>query len=84
MQLREIADIVKMWELWKNCNLYLYFKLILDFYWIFFPLFYLQDLSEAFIGEAKASDKPRLLLTAAVPASFEAVAAGYDVAEINK
>lgn len=50
---------------------------------IFFP-FYLQDLSEAFIGEAKASDKPRLLLTAAVPASFEAVAAGYDVAEINK
>ncbi|XP_054717240.1 probable chitinase 10 [Uloborus diversus] len=44
----------------------------------------IKDLYEAFVGEAKSSDKPRLLLTAAVPASFEAVAAGYDVKEIDK
>ncbi|XP_071036118.1 probable chitinase 10 isoform X2 [Parasteatoda tepidariorum] len=43
----------------------------------------IKDLYEAFVGEAKAAEKPRLLLTAAVPASFEAVAAGYDVQEIN-
>lgn len=35
-------------------------------------------------GEAKTSGQPRLLLTAAVPASFEAIAAGYDVSEISK
>lgn len=46
---------------------------------------WLQELREAFEGEAKGSKKnERLLLTAAVPASFEAVAAGYDVPEINK
>lgn len=38
----------------------------------------------AFEGEAKTSNLPRLLLTAAVPASFEAIAAGYDVPEISK
>lgn len=36
------------------------------------------------LGEAKTSGQPRLLLTAAVPASFEAIAAGYDVSEISK
>lgn len=43
-----------------------------------------KELREAFDGEAKTSKKDRLLLTAAVPSSFEAIASGYDVAEINK
>lgn len=44
----------------------------------------LKELRVAFEGEAKTSGLPRLLLTAAVPASFEAIAAGYDVPEISK
>ncbi|EDW31122.1 GL20757 [Drosophila persimilis] len=44
----------------------------------------LKELRVAFEGEAKSSGLPRLLLTAAVPASFEAIAAGYDVPEISK
>ncbi|XP_026686468.1 uncharacterized protein LOC103519043, partial [Diaphorina citri] len=44
----------------------------------------LKELRLAFEGEAKTSGEPRLLLTAAVPASFEAIAAGYDVPEISK
>lgn len=44
----------------------------------------LKELRTAFEGEAKTSGQPRLLLTAAVPASFEAIAAGYDVPEISK
>lgn len=44
----------------------------------------LKELRVAFEGEAKNSGQPRLLLTAAVPASFEAIAAGYDVPEISK
>ncbi|XP_063216325.1 probable chitinase 10 [Bacillus rossius redtenbacheri] len=44
----------------------------------------LKELRTAFEGEAKSSGEPRLLLTAAVPASFEAIAAGYDVPEISK
>ncbi|CAG9812647.1 unnamed protein product, partial [Phaedon cochleariae] len=44
----------------------------------------LKELRLAFEGEAKSSNEPRLLLTAAVPASFEAIAAGYDVPEIAK
>lgn len=44
----------------------------------------LKELRLAFEGEAKTSGQPRLLLTAAVPASFEAIAAGYDVPEISK
>ncbi|XP_044731929.1 chitotriosidase-1 [Chrysoperla carnea] len=44
----------------------------------------LKELRLAFEGEAKSSGQPRLLLTAAVPASFEAIAAGYDVPEISK
>ncbi|XP_032594794.1 probable chitinase 10 [Drosophila grimshawi] len=44
----------------------------------------LRELRVAFEGEAKSSGLPRLLLTAAVPASFEAIAAGYDVPEISK
>ncbi|KAK9883780.1 hypothetical protein WA026_001972 [Henosepilachna vigintioctopunctata] len=44
----------------------------------------LKELRVAFEGEAKTSGQPRLLLTAAVPASFEAIAAGYDVPEISK
>lgn len=43
-----------------------------------------KELRESFDGEAKSSGKPRLLLSAAVPASFEAIAAGYDVPTINK
>ncbi|CAG5093680.1 Similar to Cht10: Probable chitinase 10 (Drosophila melanogaster) [Cotesia congregata] len=38
----------------------------------------------AFEGEAKDSGQPKLILSAAVPASFEAIAAGYDVPEISK
>lgn len=37
----------------------------------------LKELRLAFEGEAKSSGQPRLLLTAAVPASFEAIAAGF-------
>nr|QDA39871.1 chitinase 3 [Phenacoccus solenopsis] len=44
----------------------------------------LKELRTAFEGEAKTAGQPRLLLTAAVPASFEAIAAGYDVPEISK
>ncbi|KAK3917613.1 putative chitinase 10, partial [Frankliniella fusca] len=44
----------------------------------------LRELRMAFEGEAKSANLPRLLLTAAVPASFEAIAAGYDVPEISK
>lgn len=44
----------------------------------------LKELRLAFEGEAKTSGQPRLLLSAAVPASFEAIAAGYDVPEISK
>ncbi|RWS01579.1 Sar s 18 allergen (chitinase-like protein) [Dinothrombium tinctorium] len=44
----------------------------------------IKELREAFEGEAKGSKKQRLLLTAAVPSNFEAIAAGYDVPEINK
>lgn len=44
----------------------------------------LKELRVAFEGETKTSGQPRLLLTAAVPASFEAIAAGYDVPEISK
>ena len=36
----------------------------------------LKELRTAFEGEAKTSGQPRLLLAAAVPASFEAIAAG--------
>lgn len=36
----------------------------------------LKELRLAFEGEAKSSNQPRLLLSAAVPASFEAIAAG--------
>lgn len=43
----------------------------------------LKELRLAFEGEAKTSGLARLLLTAAVPASFEAIAAGYDVPEVN-
>lgn len=43
-----------------------------------------RELRESFDGEAKSSGKPRLILSAAVPASFEAIAAGYDVPVINK
>lgn len=44
----------------------------------------IKDLRLAFEGESKTSEKPRLLLSAAVPASFEAIAAGYDVPVINE
>jgi len=36
----------------------------------------LKELRLAFEGEAKSSDQPKLILSAAVPASFEAIAAG--------
>ncbi|OTF69124.1 hypothetical protein BLA29_007138, partial [Euroglyphus maynei] len=42
------------------------------------------ELRETFDGESKGSGKQRLLLSAAVPASFEAVNSGYDVPEVNK
>lgn len=43
-----------------------------------------KELRMAFEGEAEQSKEARLMLSAAVPASFEAVAAGYDVPEISK
>ncbi|KAF7989656.1 hypothetical protein HCN44_008330 [Aphidius gifuensis] len=44
----------------------------------------LKELRLAVEGEAKDSGQPKLILSAAVPASFEAIAAGYDVPEISK
>jgi len=44
----------------------------------------IKELRIAFEGEAESSDNDKLLLTAAVPASFEAIAAGYDVPELAK
>ena len=44
----------------------------------------IKELRLAFEGEAESSDNDKLLLTAAVPASFEAIAAGYDVPELSK
>lgn len=45
---------------------------------------FLKELRLAFEGEASSTGHSRLLLSAAVPASFEALAAGYDVPEISK
>ena len=44
----------------------------------------IKELRLAFEGEAVTNKLPRLLLTAAVPASPEAIAAGYDVPEVVK
>ena len=44
----------------------------------------IKELRLAFEGEHKSSKNPKLLLTAAVPASFEAIASGYDVPELAK
>lgn len=44
----------------------------------------IKELRVAFDGEALASKKPRLILSMAAPASFEAISAGYDVEELNK
>lgn len=44
----------------------------------------IKELRLAIEGEAKSSKYAKLLLTAAVPASFEAIEAGYDVPEISK
>ncbi len=43
-----------------------------------------KELRLAFEGEHKSAKKPKLLLTAAVPASYEAIDAGYDVPELAK
>lgn len=44
----------------------------------------IKELRLAFEGESVTNKMPRLLLTAAVPASPEAIAAGYDVPEVVK
>lgn len=44
----------------------------------------IKELRLAFEGEAVSNKLPRLLLTAAVPASPEAIAAGYEVPEVVK
>lgn len=44
----------------------------------------IKELRLAFEGEAVSNKLPRLVLTAAVPASPEAIAAGYDVPEVVK
>lgn len=44
----------------------------------------IKELRLAFEGEAVSNKLPRLILTAAVPASPEAIAAGYDVPEVVK
>ena len=43
-----------------------------------------RELRLAMEGEAKGSKNAKLMLTAAVPASFEAIEAGYDVPEISQ
>uniref|UniRef100_A0A2P2HWQ1 Chitinase 3 n=1 Tax=Hirondellea gigas TaxID=1518452 RepID=A0A2P2HWQ1_9CRUS len=44
----------------------------------------IKELRVAYEGEADSTGNPRLLVSAAVPASFEALAAGYDVPELAK
>ncbi|XP_037094087.1 probable chitinase 10 [Pollicipes pollicipes] len=44
----------------------------------------LQEFRLAFDSEASATRKPRLLLTAALPANPDAIQAGYDIPEISK
>ena len=44
----------------------------------------LQELVEAYAAEAKATGKPRLMLTAAVSAGKGTIDAGYEIAEIVK
>lgn len=44
----------------------------------------IKELRLAFEGESVTNKVPRLLLTAAVPASPEAIAAGYEVPEVVK
>jgi chitinase len=44
----------------------------------------IKEIRLAFEGESKSAKKQKLLLTAAVPASFEAISAGYDVPELAK
>ena len=44
----------------------------------------IKELRLAFEGEHKSAKKPKLLLTAAVPASYEAIDSGYDVPELAK
>jgi chitinase len=44
----------------------------------------IKELRLAFEGESKSAENAKLILSAAVPASFEAIAAGYDVPELSK
>ncbi|QQP56989.1 Uncharacterized protein FKW44_001837 [Caligus rogercresseyi] len=44
----------------------------------------IKELRLAFEGEHKSAKKPKLLLTAAVPANYKAISAGYDVPELSK
>lgn len=43
-----------------------------------------QELSDEFKREHDKTGRPRLLLTMAVPAGFEYIEKGYDVAKLNK
>ena len=43
---------------------------------------WLQEMHAAFVAESSSSGKPRLLLTAAVPAGKSTIDNGYEVAEI--
>ena len=43
-----------------------------------------QELKEGFESEAATSGKPRLLLTAAVPAGKATIDAGYEIATISR
>lgn len=46
--------------------------------------FSMQELIEAYEVEGNVSGKPRLLLSAAVPANKKIIDAGFEIAEISK
>lgn len=73
----------------KKCTISINERFIYLFIYSFLHLFFLSvhknvDIRQAFDGEALSAKKPRLTLSLAVPASFEALAAGLVfTSEIN-
>lgn len=68
----DLTDILS--KVYLSCNLLEHFYRGADDRAAYVNL--LKELRLAFEGEAKSSGQPKLILSAAVPASFEAIAAG--------
>lgn len=52
--------------------------------WLSSWIYGVQELLEAYEAEGKATGKPRLMVTAAVPAGKGTIDAGYEIAEMAK